>query len=60
MRIFRPILPGATGRDRILACFGALAGPVLDDAERPVGGVGLRELARPGTRVSSDDVLASS
>jgi CBS domain-containing membrane protein len=25
--------------------------PVLDDAERPVGGVGLRELARPGTTV---------
>ena len=23
MRIFRPILPGATGRDRILACLGA-------------------------------------
>ncbi len=25
--------------------------PVLDDAERPVGGVGLRELARPGATV---------
>jgi CBS domain-containing membrane protein len=27
--------------------------PVLDDAERPVGGVGLRELARPGTTVEA-------
>jgi CBS domain-containing membrane protein len=29
--------------------------PVLDDADRPVGGIGLRELARPGTTV--DEVM---
>ena len=29
MRIFRPILPGATGRGRILACFGAVVGIFL-------------------------------
>jgi CBS domain-containing membrane protein len=29
MRIFRPILPGATGRDRILACLAALVGIFL-------------------------------
>ena len=29
MRIFRPILPGATGRDRILASLGALVGIFL-------------------------------
>jgi CBS domain-containing membrane protein len=29
MRVFRPILPGATGRDRILACLAALVGIFL-------------------------------
>ena len=29
MRVFRPILPGATGRGLILACFGALVGIFL-------------------------------
>jgi CBS domain-containing membrane protein len=29
MRVFRPILPGATGRDRIVACFGATVGIIL-------------------------------
>jgi len=29
MRVFRPILPGATGRDRIVACFGAAVGIIL-------------------------------
>ena len=29
MRVFRPILPGATGRGSIFACFGALVGIFL-------------------------------
>jgi CBS domain-containing membrane protein len=40
---------------RLLLDSGVRLLPVLDDAERPVGGVGLRELARPGTTV--EDVM---
>lgn len=34
--------------------------PVLDDAERPIGGIGLRELARPGRRAAPtvEDLMA--
>jgi CBS domain-containing membrane protein len=38
---------------RLLLDSGVRLLPVLDDAERPVGGIGLRELARPGTTVEA-------
>jgi CBS domain-containing membrane protein len=41
---------------RLLLDSGVRLLPVLDDAERPIGGIGLRELARPGTTV--EDLMA--